>query len=69
MDDKKNNLLEDVKKIHVPEPGTGEIVILPSVEGLHLWLRINHLRAVRWLGNTLEVTPVKQTEETPVEEQ
>lgn len=53
-------LLEKVKKIHVPEPGTGEFVTLPSVEALCTWMALNQLKVKGWRGNYLDVVPDRE---------
>jgi len=65
-------LLDKVKKIEVPAPGTGEFVTLPSVEALCTWMTLNNLKAKGWHGNFLEVVPnapVKLAEPVKLEEQ
>ena len=48
--------MEKAKKIPVPAPGTGEIVTLPSVEALCMWMKLNHLKVSEWHGSILVVT-------------
>lgn len=56
------SLLQKVQKIPVPEPGTGEIVILPSVEALCVWMQTNHLQVKEWHGNLLVVKQAVEAE-------
>jgi hypothetical protein len=54
--------LDKAKKIPVPEPGTGEFVIIP-VEVLAAWMKLNHRKALGWYGSLLMTVPDVNTEE------
>jgi hypothetical protein len=58
------NAKKQAKKFHVPTPGSGEFVKLPSIEVLHHYLIINNLEVVRWKGDYLQVRPIKEKNET-----
>ena len=52
----KPTLLAQAKNIPVPEPGTGEVVVLSSVELLCTWMKLNDLKFKQWRGGLLVVT-------------
>ena len=51
MSDSKLTLLNQAKKIPVPEPG--EIITIKSVELLCVWMKLNNRRVLRWQGNMM----------------
>lgn len=58
----KATLLDKAKNIPIPEPGTGEVVTISSIELLCVWMQLNQLKAKGWKGNILEITPVTESE-------
>jgi hypothetical protein len=49
-------------KLRVPAPG--EYVRVPSIEVLHFFLMMNHLKVAGWRGDYLVVSPLSQYSET-----
>lgn len=54
--------LAKAKRIPVPEPGTGEFVVIP-LEILSAWMALNHRKAQGWYGSLLMTVPDVDTEE------
>lgn len=63
MNEPKQTLLDQAKKIPVPEPG--EIITIQSVELLCTWMKLNHRKVLRWQGNLL--VTVRETETVSLE--